>query len=103
MTRSILRRFAAATACLLAGVACAQTATPDTARTDALRSELKQRFASADTNGDGRLSRDEAKSGMPRVYRNFDAIDSAHAGSITLAQIEAYVASQRGKRGGGAP
>ena len=47
--------------------------------------------------------RDEAKSGMSRVYRNFDAIDSAHAGSITLAQIEAYVASQRGKRSGGAP
>ncbi len=102
--RPPLRRLAAALlACLVVGAAHAQTALPDASRGEALRSQLTQRFAAADTNADGRLSRDEAKAGMPRVYRNFDAIDSAHAGSITLAQIEAYLASQRGKRGAGAP
>lgn len=103
MTHPNLRRLATALACLIAGGAGAQTAVPDASRLDTLRSELKQRFAAADTNADGRLSRDEAKAGMPRVYRNFDAIDSAHAGSITLAQIEAYVAGQQGRRGGARP
>lgn len=94
--RPPLRRFAAALACLVVGTAHAQSALPDASHRDTQRSELTQRFAAADTNADGRLSRDEAKAGMPRVYRAFDAIDSTHAGSITLAQIEAYLASQRG-------
>lgn len=102
--RPPLRRLAAALlACLVVSAAHAQTAPPDASRGDALRSQLAQRFAAADTNADGRLSRDEAKAGMPRVYRAFNAIDSTHAGSITLAQIEAHLASQRGKRGAGAP
>ncbi|WP_295379679.1 EF-hand domain-containing protein [uncultured Pseudacidovorax sp.] len=103
MTPQNSLRLATALACLVVGAARAQSALPDASRREALRSELTQRFAAADTNADGRLSRDEAKAGMPRVYRAFDAIDSTHAGSITLAQIEAYLASQRGKRGAGAP
>ncbi|HPR45397.1 MAG TPA: calcium-binding protein, partial [Ottowia sp.] len=61
-----------------------------------------QRFGAADTNVDGRLTRDEAKGHMPWVYRNFDAIDTAHTGAVTMQQIEAYAASTRRSRRQGA-
>ncbi|MDB5851563.1 MAG: EF-hand-like protein [Rhodoferax sp.] len=80
---------------LAAGAATAQTGQADRAQN--LRAELQKRFAAADANGDGRLSRDEAREKMPRVYRNFDAIDAAHTGSVTLQQIAAFAAAQRGK------
>ncbi|AGU49991.1 EF-hand-like domain-containing protein [Variovorax paradoxus B4] len=72
--------------------ACAQTA--DASRTAQLRTELHKRFAAADSNTDGRLTRDEARGKMPRVYRDFDAIDSTRAGAVTMAQIEAYAAAR---------
>jgi hypothetical protein len=52
--------------------------------------KLKQRFAAADKNGDGKLSREEAKAGMPFVYKHYDEIDKAHTGAITMADIAAY-------------
>ena len=70
----------------------------NSSREDKLRADLQKRFTAADTNADGRLSRDEAKAGMPRVFRSFDAIDEAKTGSITLEQILAYTAKQQGRR-----
>ena len=85
---------------LLAAVsfaACAQA--PDAGRAEQMRAELHKRFGAADINVDGRLTRDEARGKMPWVYRNFDAIDSARAGSVTIQQIEAYaMTQQRGTR-----
>jgi len=81
---------------LLAAVsfaACAQA--PDVGRVEQMRTELHKRFGAADTNVDGRLTRDEARGKMPWVYRNFDAIDSARAGSVTMAQIEAHAVTQQ--------
>lgn len=87
---------------LLAGaMLSAQAQAPDPARQEQLRTELRKRFGAADANVDGRLTRDEAKGKMPWVYRNFDAIDSAHIGAVTMEQIEAYAASRRGRRAGG--
>lgn len=63
-------------------------------RAEQLRGELQQRFAAADANADGRLTREEARGRMPWVYRHFDAIDGAGSGSVTMAQIEAYAASR---------
>ena len=37
-----------------------------------------------------RLSREEAQAKMPRLYEHFDEIDAAHAGSISLADIQAW-------------
>lgn len=102
--------FLLATACLVTTFstfsATAQTATPDTApngqrmeRLAQVRAELQKRFAAADANGDGKLTRDEAKGKMPRVEKNFDAIDTAHTGAVTLADIEAFALAQRGQRG----
>lgn len=52
---------------------------------------LEQRFAAADSNGDGQLTREEAAAGMPKVYRNFDAIDRERRGTVTLDQIRSAV------------
>ncbi len=82
-------------ACFTSNVA-AQSA--NSARQEKLRTDLQKRFTAADTNSDGRLSRTEAKSGMPRVYRSFDAIDAEKIGSISLEQIAAYAEKHGGSR-----
>ena len=51
--------------------------------------EIKQRFAKCDKNNDGKLTKEEAKGCMPRIYDHFDYIDSAGNGYVTVAQIEA--------------
>lgn len=58
--------------------------------------QVRDRFAKADTNGDGALTRDEAKA-MPRVASHFDEIDADHDGKVTLAEIGRYMAAQRGQ------
>jgi Ca2+-binding EF-hand superfamily protein len=95
---SALLRFTAAllaTACVTSNVA-AQGA--DSARQERMRADLQKRFAAADTNADGKLSRNEAKAGMPRIYSNFDAIDVEKTGAISLEQIAAFAAKQGGRR-----
>lgn len=78
----------------LAGTAClAQTA--DAARMEKARAQLQKRFDAADANADGLLSRDEAKTGMPRVFKQFDRIDSDKDGTITMEQIGSFAAQQR--------
>jgi len=67
-----------------------------------MQAQLKSHFAEADSNGDGRLTRDEARDHMPWVYRNFDAIDSANTGSLTIDQIQAYAVAQARSRKRGA-
>jgi hypothetical protein len=46
------------------------------------------RFADADTDHDGRLSRTEARA-APYVARHFDAIDADHDGYVTRAELRA--------------
>ena len=52
--------------------------------------KFAERFKKADTNGDGKLTKDEANGKMPRVYENFDAIDKNKKGYVTLQEIMAY-------------
>ncbi|MBX3608362.1 MAG: calcium-binding protein [Hydrogenophaga sp.] len=91
--------FVALSASLFAFGAQAQ----DTSRAERMRAELDQRFAAADKNGDGRLSADEAKQGMPFVHRQFAKIDSAGEGSVSKAQIAAYVQAMAAERGKSRP
>lgn len=71
-------------------------ATPVLAQPDqAMGEKLAARFAAADKDHDGKLTPAEARAGMPVVARYFDQIDSAHAGTITLAQIAAFLQKQR--------
>ncbi len=94
LSSSAFLRFAAAllaTACVTSNVAAQGV---DSARQERLRAD----FTAADTNADGRLSRDEAKSGMPRIHSNFDAIDVEKTGAVSLEQIAAFAAKQGGRR-----
>jgi EF hand len=68
--------------------ATAQTAsTPDA---QPMRAKITERFAAADANHDGKLTREEAEASMPIVARNFDQIDKAHKGFVTLDDIQAF-------------
>lgn len=99
-----VRPLAQALACL--ALICAATAHAqqapaaqgDGSRAARMMQEFHKRFGTADKNADGKLTREEAQAGMPWVSRNFDAIDTAHAGFVTASQIEAYALAQRGKR-----
>lgn len=71
---------------------------PNAARLEKARTELQKRFDAADTNKDGKLTREEAQAKMPRVYKNFDTIDAGHAGSVSLADIETFLMSKKGSR-----
>ncbi len=51
---------------------------------------ISKRFEAADTNHDGALSREEAKS-MPMVLEHFDEIDTNKDGKVTLDEIKAMV------------
>ena len=59
---------------------------------------MAERFNTADTNHDGKLSLDEAKAGLPMVARNFDQIDTGHTGSVTFEQLTAYAKAHQGQR-----
>lgn len=49
---------------------------------------LEAAFKKADTDNDGTLTKAEAKS-MPRVAKNFDAIDADKDGTVSLDEIRA--------------
>lgn len=50
--------------------------------------EISERFAKCDTNHDGKLTLDEAKGCMPRIYDHFGTIDAQNKGYVTVAEIE---------------
>ena len=56
-----------------------------------------QRFKAADSNGDGTLDKEEAKA-MPRVAKNFDAIDADKSGAVTWKEIHNYMMAHRQDR-----
>ena len=84
----------------LAPAASAQSA--NAARVQQMEAELQKRFAAADLDHDGRITRAEAQAGMPLVFQYFDEIDSARTGSLTMAQIAAFARAKAaaGKAGG---
>ena len=51
--------------------------------------EIADRFASCDKDRDGKLTKQEAKGCMPRVFDHFSDIDTDNKGYVTLAQIQA--------------
>jgi len=73
------------------------------AKIEKAKAELDKRFTDADADHDGKLSRDEAKAGMPKVYEHFDEMDTAKTGFVTKEQVQAEaikLASERRKRKG---
>lgn len=64
------------------------------------QAEMAKRFNKADANGDGMLTKEEANGNMPKVYKNFDAIDTEKKGFITMDQVKSYAAQQFAARRG---
>lgn len=63
------------------------------------RQTLQQRFDTANTTHDGKLTLEQAKAGrMNRVANRFDAIDTGKKGYVTMADITAYNRAQRAAR-----
>ncbi|CAM3644262.1 hypothetical protein [Polynucleobacter antarcticus] len=50
--------------------------------------EIVERFEKCDVNRDGKLTLEEAKGCMPRIYSNFSSIDSSNKGYVTVAEIQ---------------
>ncbi|OPA86358.1 hypothetical protein BFW87_25640 [Pseudomonas fluorescens] len=63
---------------------------------DQAMSKLNARFAQADVDHDGKLTKAEANAGMPRLAAHFDEIDSTHQGFITLEKIKGFMQSRAG-------
>jgi len=58
------------------------------------RHGMMQRLKAADTNGDGMISRDEAKA-LPKLAEHFDAIDTNQDGQITREELKAHFQQMR--------
>jgi Ca2+-binding EF-hand superfamily protein len=54
-----------------------------------------ERLKQADTNADGMISRDEAKS-LPMISKHFDEIDANKDGQVTSDELRAFHEKQRG-------
>ncbi len=79
----------AVAAILLTGAAHAQT--------PAQIAAMESKFAAADKDGDGKLTPEEAKAGMPRVSANFAKIDKGAKGFVTIEDIKDAMAVMMGK------
>lgn len=73
---------------LVGAAAFMLAATPVRADDASRNKEIQERFAKCDVNRDGKLTRDEAKGCMPRIYDHFSRIDAQGKGYVTVAEIE---------------
>jgi Ca2+-binding EF-hand superfamily protein len=93
--RSQVRGAALALLLLPAAAAFAQTTEADHLKN--LLDHAKERFAAADTDHDGMLTKAEAQKGMPFVAKHFDEIDTAKAGKVSAADITKFIEARRAK------
>ena len=50
---------------------------------------MQEHFKAADKDGDGRISRAEADASLPRIAKNFDALDTNKDGFLTKDELRA--------------
>ena len=98
MTKSLTAGLTAISSALLMGtvasLAMAQSAT-NMPPPPANAAEVEARFKAADANGDGKLTREEAKGTMPRLAMAWEKIDVDNKGYITLDQLLIISANNR--------
>ena len=63
-------------------------ADPEKCRAE-MQARQTERFKRADANNDGKLTREEARKGMPGVARNFDQIDTNKDGFLSPDELKA--------------
>ncbi|MBI1174261.1 MAG: calcium sensor EFh [Sideroxydans sp.] len=61
------------------------------------RKKSAKRFKGADKDGNGALSKEEAKA-LPGVFAHYDEMDANHDGQLTLREIGGYAQAQARKR-----
>jgi hypothetical protein len=88
-------RVAALAFLLPAAAVFAQTTEADHLKN--LLDHAKDRFAAADTDHDGMLTKAEAQKGMPFVAKHFDEIDAVKAGKVSVADITKFIEERRAK------
>ncbi|MGY2491469.1 calcium-binding protein [Cupriavidus sp. CP313] len=84
-------------ACLASGTIGAQQQQQPMNAKEA-KAKFSEKFKAADTNQDGKLTREEAQAGMPEVYKRFDQIDAKKKGEVTERQIGAFWAAKAKQR-----
>lgn len=77
-----------------AALSVAIAALPALAQTD--------RFAAADSDGNGVLSRAEVERALPRLAPDFDRIDRNRDGSVSREELSAYLQAGRSRSGAAA-
>src|SRR5690348_14996056 len=82
---------------LLCALGIAGAATLAAAASGAEGHDPMARFKAADTNGDGMISREEAKA-LPKFEKHFDEIDANHDGQITADELRAFHQKMRDAR-----
>jgi Ca2+-binding EF-hand superfamily protein len=75
--------------CLAVVMTSLLVSSPAIAGDSSRNKEIQERFTKCDTNHDGKLTLNEAKGCMPRVYDHFSWIDSQGRGYVTVAEIQA--------------
>jgi Ca2+-binding EF-hand superfamily protein len=88
-----MRYVAILTAVGLASAAVVALAAPE-ARDG--RGPMMERLKQADTNGDGLISRDEAKA-LPRIAKHFDEIDTNKDNQVSAEELRAFHTKMRGE------
>jgi hypothetical protein len=93
--------IAAIVLCIVCAGASAQTMGGQGAgsmRMQQAMQQLDSRFAAANVTHDGKLTREQAQQGIPRVAQHFDEIDAQKLGYITLPQIQQFMMQQAAVR-----
>ena len=72
-------------------------ADPEKCRAE-MQANRDERFKQADVNKDGKLTREEAQKGLPRVARRFDQIDTNKDGVITKEELDAAAKARDARR-----
>lgn len=91
MRKAYVGAVVLATATVFFGFAAAHAQTP------AQIAAMESKFAAADKDGDGKLTPEEAKAGMPRVSANFAKIDKGSKGFVTVEDIKDAMSVVMGK------
>ena len=60
-----------------------------------MRAHGEERWKAADADGDGAISRDEAKVAMPRLAAEFDKVDADGDGKVTRDEMRAVRAQRK--------